>query len=98
MHQKPICYEDYIDSINMAENFKSFTIVDFEPEEFEEWVDPYDTMVLKLLTVFVYLVEILAAIVMLSFVVYENQGYAGHYRTVINQLLSSLYGLVREYT
>ena len=65
-----------------------------ETEKIEKWIDPYDSLALKVLTVIVYIVEILASIVMLAFVAYETGGYAGHYRTVINQLLSCLYGAV----
>ena len=41
------------------------------------------------------LIEVLASIVLLFFVAYETGGDAGHYRTVINQLLSCFYGGVR---
>ena len=34
---------------------------------------------------------------MLAFVVYETNGLAGHYRTLINQLLSYHYGAVRAF-
>ena len=34
----------------------------------------------------------MASLVMLAFVAFETQGFAGHYRTLINQLLSYLYG------
>ena len=67
----------------------------FEPEIIEEWIDPFDSTVLKVLTVIVYIVEILASIIMMAFVSYETGGYAGHYRTAINQLLSCGYGGVR---
>ena len=60
----------------------------------EEWLDPYDSMWLKSITYIVYLIEVLAASVMVSFVYYEISGYAGHYRTLINQLLSYFYGAV----
>ena len=52
----------------------------------------YDSVSLKVLTVIVYFVEVMAAIVMFTFVAYEKGGYAGQYRTLINQLLSCLYG------
>ena len=58
----------------------------------ETVADPYDSVWLKILTIFVYFLEILASAVMLAFVSYESQGLAGHYRTVINQLISYLYG------
>ena len=68
----------------------------FEPEEIEEWTDPYNSIPLKLLTIIVYLLELWAATVMLIFVVYETKGLFGHYRTVINQLLSYGYGAVSK--
>ena len=55
-------------------------------------LDPYDSIWLKLTTILVYCVEVLASIVMVAFVAFETQGFAGHYRTLINQLLSYLYG------
>ena len=70
----------------------------FEPEITEEWVDPFDSVEIKIITVLVYMIEIFASIIMFFFVAYETQGYAGHYRTVINQLLSYFYGLVRAYS
>jgi hypothetical protein len=54
--------------------------------------DPYDSIWLKLATILVYCVEVMASIVMVAFVAFETQGLAGHYRTLINQLLSYLYG------
>ena len=53
--------------------------------------DPYDSVWLKLLTIAVYIVEILGSMIMLAFISYESQGYAGHYRTLINQLCSYFY-------
>ena len=55
-------------------------------------LDPYDSIWLKLTTILVYCVEVLASIVMVAFVTFETQGFAGHYRTLINQLLSYLNG------
>ena len=57
-----------------------------------EWIDPYDSIWLKLLSVILYAIEIFASLVMMTFVNYESAGYFGHYRTLINQLLSHLYG------
>ena len=59
-----------------------------------EFSDPYDSIWLKILTIVVYIIEVMASIVMLAFVSFEAQGFAGHYRTLINQLLSYLYGVV----
>ena len=52
----------------------------------------YDSIPLKILTSFVYIIEVIAAMIMFSFVKYESSGAAGYYRTVINQLLASAYG------
>ena len=56
------------------------------------WNDPYDSVWLKLLAVIFYTVEVLASLIMFAFVKYETSGLAGHYRTLINQLLSYFYG------
>ena len=58
-------------------------------------LDPYGSIWLKLITILVYVVEVIASMVMMAFVAFETQGLAGHYRTLINQLLSYLYGGVR---
>ena len=55
-------------------------------------LDLFDSIWLKLLTILVYIVEVIASIVMLAFVAYEAKGLAGHFRTLINHLLSYLYG------
>ena len=77
--------------MNTSESIKSF----FEPEEIEVWTDPYNSIPLKLLTIIIYISEIWASVIMLTFVSYETKGLFGHYRTVINQLLSFGYGAVR---
>ena len=66
----------------------------FERNEKEVFVDPYDSIGLKVATIGVYGIEIISSVVMIAFVFYETQGLAGHYRTLINQLLSYLYGAV----
>ena len=62
-----------------------------------DWIDPYDSIWLKLLSVIVYAMEIFESIVMVTFVNYETAGLFGHYRTLINQLLSHLYGGVSTF-
>ena len=56
------------------------------------FVDPYDSVWLKIATVIVYTIEILSSLVIFAFIDYEK--HYGHYRTLINQLLSILYGVV----
>ena len=58
------------------------------------WLDPYNSFWLKLATFGVYFVELISSVTLIAFVVYETNGYAGHYRTLINQLLSFLYAAV----
>ena len=76
-------------------NLTNLNLASFEPEVIEEWIDPFDSTTLRLITVIVYIIGVLASIPLVYFVVYETEGYAGHFRTVINQLLSFLYGEVR---
>ena len=52
----------------------------------------YDSIPLKILASFFYSIEVIAAMIMFSFVQYERSGAAGSYRTVINQLLACGYG------
>ena len=55
---------------------------------------PYDSIPLKILTILFYIIEVIAAMIMFSFVYYERSGAAGYYRTVTNQLLAYSYGAV----
>ena len=55
--------------------------------------DPYDSIWLQLIAFFVYLLIILSSCLMMAFTYYE-QLYHGHYRTVINQLITNLYNVV----
>ena len=59
---------------------------------FEQWNDPFDSIGLKIVTIIVYAVVIFASLIMLAFVDHETRGFFGHFRTLINQLLSYLYG------
>ena len=80
--------------MNSSEHIKETLLSFFEPEEIEEWTDPYNSIYLKLLTIITYLIEIWASTTMLIFVSHETRGLFGHYRTVINQLLSYAYAAV----
>ena len=82
--------------MNSSEIMKSSLLSVFEPEEIEVWTDPYNSIPLKLLTIIIYLIELWASTIMLIFVFYETNGLFGHYRTVINQLLSYGYGAVSK--
>ena len=81
-----------------GESFQEIVFTNFERDlelesEFgKEWNDPYNSIWLKLATILVFSIEVMLAGIMFAFVYYETTGLAGHYRTVINQLLSFLYG------
>ena len=76
------------------ENHTNLTKSEFDTD----WIDPYDPIWLKLLSVNIYAMEIFESIVMVAFVNYETAGLFGHYRTLINQLLSHLYGGVSTFS
>ena len=44
--------------MNSSEGIKSSILSFFEPEEIEEWTDPYNLITLRLLTIIVYLLEL----------------------------------------
>ena len=70
-------------------------LVTFEKDQEKEkieFIDPYNSIWLKLITVLVYIVELLSSGICYAFVIYE-QDY-GHYRTLINQLIGYLYKVV----
>ena len=80
--------------MNSSESIKGTLLSFFLPEEIEAWTDPYNSIPLKLLTIIIYIIELWASIVMMIFVSYETKGLFGHYRTIMNQLLSYVYGSV----
>ena len=82
---------------NKTNNLTDLISIDFEKDtKIDESIDPYDSFWLKCLTVMVVGVEMSASVIIWAFVVFETRGYAGHYRTAINQLLSCLYGGVSK--
>ena len=88
---------DDLDAIDINEEELIYACFIKNPEP-KSWIDPYDSIWLKIMTVGVYFVEIVSSVIMLAFVAYETNGYAGHYRTLINQLLSHLYTAVSDLT
>ena len=92
---KPTHFDNIHDIFSDSENQLLIrALFENETTNTEEWIDPYISIWLKMLTCCIYIVEVMAAIIMTSFVYYETNGYAGHYRTLINQLLSYFYGAV----
>ena len=90
--QKVILYT-FFEETPLKSRFRDFFAFEID----KSLVDPYDSTWLKLITILVYIVEVIASMVMMAFVAFETQGHAGHYRTLINQLLSYLYGGVSRY-
>ena len=73
-------------------NSSDLILVYFEKEiKQEHIIDPY-SILLKLITVGIYIIEVSCALVGFSFVVYERSGFSGAYRSIINQLLAYFYG------
>ena len=56
--------------------------------------DPYDSVWLKFIAILSYCIGLVTSAIMLAFINYEK-GHHGNFRTVINQLLSNLYSMVR---
>ena len=56
--------------------------------------DPYDSIWLKVIAILSYCIGLVTSAIMLAFINYEK-GHHGNFRTVINQLLSNLYSMVR---
>ena len=54
--------------------------------------DLYDSSILKGITLFIYISEIISSVIMFAFVRYVRNGNAGSYRTFNNQLLAYLHG------
>ena len=73
-------------------NLSDLILACFEREIKQEHImDPY-SILLKLITVCIYMTEVTCTLVLFSFVVYERSGCAGAYRSIINQLLAYFYG------
>ena len=73
-------------------NLSDLILAYFEKEiKQEHIVDPF-SILLKLITVGIYIIEVSCALVGFSFVVYERSGFSGAYRSIINQLLAYFYG------
>ena len=59
-----------------------------EPNFFEE---PYDSIFMKLAGTICWCLGLISSIIIYCFVIYEKQGYAASFRTVINQLVTYCY-------
>ena len=85
---------EQLKGVRIIKNIVSACIdVGFNQTIDETLEDPYDSIWLQLIAVFVYLLIILSSCLMMAFTYYE-QLYHGHYRTVINQLITNLYNVV----
>ena len=77
------------------ENSSDSILAYFREENKQEYFqNPFESIPLKLITVVIYMIEVLSSLIMFSFVIYERSGCAGSYRSVINQLLAYFYGVV----
>ena len=89
---------DLIDKVCLLENWNqniSMNDKDLELQQQQLLLrDPYDSVWLKILAIFSYYIGLVSSTIMVAFITYEN-GHHGNFRTVINQLLSHLYAMVR---
>ena len=89
--------QNHIEQLKGVRNSKNIVSacidVGFNQTIDETLEDPYDSIWLQLIAIFAYLLIILSSCLMMAFTYYE-QLYHGQYRTVINQLITSLYNLV----
>ena len=83
--------EYFVKLMKNSDQFEKEWILQDEPNIF---VDPYDSMWMKIGMTASCLIQFFESAILVSFVFYETQGLAGAYRTVINQLLSEFYTLV----
>ena len=64
-------------NFHLSENFIRIDSIMYQSGKdlnLEKWADPYDSDLLKFVTVLIYFVNVLACIVMVAFVVYETRG------------------------
>jgi len=74
------------------EEFLEFFVTFDEPNLF---VEPYDTLWIKMVATVIYLIGLWGAFIQYSCIIYEVNGYAASFRTAINQLVSAAYFMVR---
>ena len=74
------------------DTFQSEIFVTFEEPNL--FVDPWNSLFLKIIATITWLVGFIGSCFIYTFVLYEVQGYAATYRTVINQLVTWCYIVV----
>ena len=84
--------KDYLLELWMHDSSNILRKVLDQPELLQ---DPYNSAWMKFIAILSYFICLLASAIMLAFIKYEH-GYHGNFRTVINQLLSNLYAMVRN--
>ena len=70
------------------QSFKEVLVTFEEPNFFD---DPWDSLALRILATIIWTISFLASCIVFLFVIYETQGYAASFRTVINQLVTWCY-------
>ena len=75
-------------------NNKIETLQQLTDSNQNQFADPFKEMWKKLFATGAYIVLIFGGFIMLSFIKYEFQGQAAHYRTVMNQLNSWIFLIV----
>ena len=62
--------------------------IDAIEENDEILIDPFNALWKKLLGTVFYILQVFGGLIILSFVRYETQGHAAHFRTALNQITS----------
>ena len=68
----------------------NFSIEKFDiiQKDNEILIDPFNTLWKKVLGTVSYILQVFGGLIVLSFIRYETQGHAAHFRTALNQITS----------
>ena len=74
----------------------NFSIEEFEINQMnnEMFLDPFNSLWKKILGTVFYILQLLGGLIVVSFIRYETQGHAAHFRTALNQITSWLASVV----
>ena len=87
--------------VGLNQNISKGFQVNFSTQEFEiaqmnneMLLDPFNSLWKKILGTVFYILQFLGGLIILSFIRYETQGHAAHFRTALNQITSWIASVV----